>query len=455
MNDKNFLRTFYRFAAITLILAFALVLLSGCADNSAGSAPAQTEPASTDAPVQTALGPAENPDEAKAIELAEQYGIDEADLLGEYSLFVKYCEAVGNNDRLSGFESYVYALFPVIARNVYFLDEAYFFDKLSRLRIDAVTLPEGYAGEYVDDVTTAYFDESTRGQHPWEAAALFHELMHFIDCTLNGKPETAYAAGGRVIAASELGTLSDAERSAAFMLDDAYVISESGAELFAAKYFTGAPVSYSKGVAFLTGIEYIFGSETLEDLFFYSDSSVRFANLFLDEGYTLDEYIALNLTLSWHTYPGSFNVPQPLVPLEDVLIDLYRKHKGEDWLADAEFTYILKSINGVALSDYEASAYADALREIEFTSIGEFSVFMAEITDRLGLRFSFYMAPPIPFIRDGSFLIGSPADWEDPDTGEQRTGNFILEIKPDTYFIPWYELSDGAEYASAAPDAND
>lgn len=442
-------------AAILLIIALMLSAFSGCGGDPAGSVPSGGEPAASEAvasaPAESPLpATSEDPVKAEALAIAEELGIDEWDIQGEYALFVKFCDTVRNNEHISGFEQFVYSLFPVVADNAYLLDEDYFFDKLSRLRIDTVTLPERYAGEYYDDITTAYYSASLDGDHPWDTSALYHELMHFIDYTVNGVPEKAYAAGERVIPASELSSLSAAERDSAYMIDDSHVITESGAELFTAKYFTGAPYAYTTGTAFLTGIEYIFGTETMEDLFFPADSSVRFANFFIDEGYTLNDYFAIDRTLSWLTYPESFNVPEQLVSLEDVLIDLYIAHRGEDWINDANFVYVLKAINGVALNDYTASKYADELREIEYSSIGEYAVFEGELIDRLGLRFGFYVQPPVPFIREGRFLIGAPAEWEDPDTGETVTGNFTLEIDLTTNYVSWYELSDGAGPASSA-----
>ncbi len=386
-------------------------------------------PAPTDMPAPTdAPAPTEDPISAEALVLAKEHGLTEEDLHGEYELFLRFSKTVEGNSALGKYKEFVYLIFPVVADASPYMDPDHFFDILAGLSFNDCVLEPGIAGMYTGgenrvDINTEI--DSYDSYHVPEV--VFHELMHFVDFNVSNEYPAIYLLNGKRLNTIEIDELSEEEMEQAVACYEPEVITEGGAEYFTAKYFAGAERAYFIPSQFLAGVEYIFGEEKIKELFFSKDSGVVLAELFLAAGYSKEKFYNANQTLNFLTNSVGHGEPSVYISPEDMLIDLYESKLGSGWKTDEGFLYILKAINGVAGEDYLRSEHADFLRGVEFRTWAQYDAFKDKLFGGFPFQPDLRYLPPTPFISGGRLILGSFAEWTDPETKEQVRGTLSLD----------------------------
>ena len=419
----------------------ALVLLApaGCSKNVPGP-DATASPAATEAPTPEPT-PTPDPVRAEALKRAEEHGLPEEDVRGEYGLFLAFADAVDGNPSIGGYADIVYCIFPVIADNSAYIDTEHILGRLASLSFTECELPPGTAGQYRADSNSILISpdlgESDETQRP---SVIFHELMHFIDFSASGEECALYLLDGVRLTADEFLALPLDDQIRAVILYGSDPVLEGCAELYTAKYFAGAVRSYFDACQFMTGLEYIIGTERMNELFFSMDSDALFAELFLDAGYSQDEYYAAAASLNWLTSPAYR--PADYIRPEDILIDLYEHELGGGWQTDEPFLYVLKAINGIAWSGYEESKHAEFLASIEFGTWEQYEEFEAKVYADLPFKPDVRYLPPNAVIRDGRFTLCAIAAWTDPETQRTVHGAVIAEYDFDAEKPLSYEMID-------------
>ena len=414
-----------RFLTLCGVLILAC-LLAGCTKNSNGRAdvspmPAITateapkpteaprltdaaEPAVTSEPDVTATPspeptPTPVPQEAinEAVRIAAEHGLSEADLHGEYTLFLDFADTAENNEDLNRYKEVLYRIFPVIADNTEYIDCEYLLKCAADLSIIDNEISEVHRGEYYWDTNTVMINTIREDppDHRWPAT-VFHELMHFVDhCAGSGFEEWYYFLDDKVLTFQEFLELPDEDMSRAEPCLAADYIMESGAELFTAKYYSGATQAYYESCQFLSGLDYIYGTERIKELFFSTDSDVKSAKIFFDAGYSYDRYEDATGSLNWLTYPEQCIRPDNYISPEEILTDLYKAELGDGWETDREFRYILDTFT----ADWD---YCEALNAKVYADLPFMPVLLC--------------SPPSPVIIDGAMTLGTYATWTDPGT---------------------------------------
>ena len=339
-----------------LITLMLLPMLSACshkpaesgaeATHTADAAVLPTAPAEepTEAPTPEPTdtpAPTEDPIPQAALALASEHGLTQEDLHGEYELFLRFGEAVEGNSALGRYKEFMYLIFPVVADASPYMDHDRFFDMLAGLSFNECALEPGIAGMYtagenVVDINTEI--EPYDSYHVPEV--VFHELMHFVDFNVNNDAPAIYVLNGRRLNTLELEELPEEEREQAVACYEPDVVTEGGAEYFTAKYFAGAERAYFIPAQFLAGVEYIFGEEKINELFFSRDSGAVLAELFIEAGYSKERFYNANQTLSFLTNSASHGEPSVFIAPEDMLIDLYESKLGSGWQTDEGFLII-------------------------------------------------------------------------------------------------------------------
>ncbi|MBO4475045.1 MAG: hypothetical protein J5750_09080 [Clostridiales bacterium] len=303
---------------------------------------ATTEPTTTEEPAVTPT-PDPDPDHAamaEAMELAAKHCIPEEDLRGRYDLFVRFCRNTENNGRLGEFADYVYLLFPLIADHIEPESEDYFLAKVASLKIQSRQLKRTHAGEYDQSdntvtINTLYLESDDLSYQ----ATVMHELIHFVDTTIDGPVEKATFT---VDHAYPINDVPKDQQGSLIGSSDVEFLVEGGAELYLAKYFTHYARHYTPAVQFLTGLEYLCGSDLLDDAFFSHDSAYVLSDFLISQGFTPEELICFYTTMYamcyWKEPTGTVLRP------EDVLIRLYENIRGSDFREDPAFCYILYCI---------------------------------------------------------------------------------------------------------------
>ena len=292
----------------------------------------------------------------EALDIADRVGLTDLDLRGEYELFLEFSECVENNPNLGDFRGYIYNLFPIVADQLEDDNKEAFFEKLRGFSI-SWGAPDGSAAAYYasasNEVVLGMIDSA--GEDGVFVLSIYHELIHFIDGTIDGDPTYVYYLNdGSFVDSSEADTIDPGQVTA--MIGDA-CFTEGGAEYYLARYFNGAPTAYSyyPGTVFLSGIEYIFGPEGLDDLFFHHDTMYRFYQLLEENDFTSDEIYramnGINNLIDSNTY-----TPDQLMNPQEILIRLYLNNIGPDYLNDQVFCDILAHYSetyfGSVSSDY-------------------------------------------------------------------------------------------------------
>ena len=128
----------------------------------------------------------------------------------------------------------------------------------------------------------------------------YHESMHFIDAYINGETgQTVILKDGTIktVFQSEMRVMNfDFDDDVVYYSDMGY-LTEGGAEKYKTQYFTKASTDPTPtGLEFLVGLEYIFGKETVDDLYFSAESGAKFCNLLRDNGFSDEDIIRMMRT---------------------------------------------------------------------------------------------------------------------------------------------------------------
>ena len=265
--------------------------------------------------------------------------------------FTRYAYLVLKNESLDSYQNEVMNLFSTVVDAKSYLDEFYFLKKLKELNISYTSdITPGVAALYNDGTTMISYHEKDKG-------TLYHELMHFIDFSINRK-EVSYnlyqCPSGYMVSSSYL-------KDCEILYLTTNFITEAGAESYAAKYFTNEMDSYAPAPHILEALEYILGSENISKWYFESD--VYFKELWFQLGYSKEEVTSLLEAFTAQTQViKNVNDKQTLLII-DALIDLYKSEKDTPLEGDAIFKYILARM--VYYTNISSSKYSSLLKSIQ------------------------------------------------------------------------------------------
>jgi len=414
MSRNRFARLFKletAFLAATFVLSS--FVFTGC--NSGATNTTQTTEETIETTIATPTPtPSPTPDpRVEALEIANYVGLGMADLREKYDLFLRYSEVARNNPGLSGYLNYVYAIFPVVADHLESENEEYFFSRLATLKIYE-DHNQGADGQYGVERNTIELEPGLQSSVTPNtfASILFHELIHFVDMNVCGYE---FAEGLVVMDDGSVRKLSDLNVAEHYSITEylsSYFV-EGGAELYTCDYFSHAPNSYSGRVKFLVGMQYIFGVEKVDEMFFAVDTDYLFYQLLLDNGFTSEEAIKAFHTMRFGE-AGRVKAEKALDPRE-VLIRLYINNVGPDYEKDKAFCIILGSMQNNEL-DKLPSAYKKFYSKLKGVPEEDSSVMwsypfnIAKISEgtKIGI-----VGQPGPLYYEGRLVLGvtiSPMD---------------------------------------------
>ncbi len=285
----------------------------------------------------------------ESLKLAEELGVKEEELRGQYGLFIKYIDCINQNTELGTLKDYVLHLFPVVADHLKPGDESYFFQHLSDLKAEIGETETPSAAEFYSGNNLVLLNEKgDNNESGVSYTTMYHELMHFIDFSIGGDNRAqVYFAGTRFAPWDEL---TDKEQELCLSTETDF-ITEGGADYYTGKYYRKTTEGYDTPASFLSGIEWIYGEETVDRLFFSADSSMEFIRLLEDAGISGQKIVDILRTFNYETYSSNM-FPKNPVRMEDVLVDLYEYKKGAGWKEDKVFMQILNEIHALTIEEY-------------------------------------------------------------------------------------------------------
>lgn len=353
------------------------------------------------------------------------------DIPKEYEhLFRKYANVVENNDKIVGYKKEVYNLFQLLMQESInkYLDEEFFFNKLKDLRFEVVPeiLENGANGYYYDSDTTIDIEKE-------DSIATYHELMHFFDFAINNNSDyNLWECEGKILTNTERNKLyGDTEDDCKYIeAEPAEFIKEAGAELYSAKYFKKGVIAYYDLCAYTTALEYIIGSNKMDELFLGSNTDSRYMKFMLDSGYSVKEYKEIVEELSKYTYPIYYpNVEYTRGKTIDSLIDLYKSNMKGDWTDDEEFKYLLRLFLDMGSDEkYKNSKYKNELDKINYKSYDDFLKREKNMLAQLPNDQIFRVTPIPAYILNDTLYFGTGVRKEGENT-ENKMAYFKYDFK--------------------------
>ena len=331
--------------------------------------------------------------------------MEEEDLRGEYGLFVRYCDAIKSNPDLGIYEKYMYHLFPYVADYMDEENEDFFFERVSTLAFEDCK-GQDYAGCFDFGRNTVVIDYDLLYGEAYFATTVYHELMHFLDFSMNGPTETVYyMQDGSFLSEDEC--REDQYDQIVISLGNGYFI-EGGAELYFSELIGSSPCTYWPAEQFLVGLEYIFGSERIAEMFFSEKTDELFVDLLLENGFSSEEIVKLYNAMPYMTAEEELD-PETVIDPKDVLIRLYINNIGPDYESDAAFSRIVCDAELIEYPDFpsEFSEYTDSLSTFsEKQQKNMISYFKENGMETDGMLVIFY-APPTPYYWNGELKLVS------------------------------------------------
>ena len=284
-----------------------------------------------------------------ALKLAQELGVKEDELHGQYRLFIQYVDCIDLNSELGTLKDYVLHLFPVVADHLDAGAESFFFQNLSELRAEIGDTASPSAAEFYPGNNLVLINgKGDSAESGTNYTVMYHELMHFIDFSIGGDYcSHVYYAGNRFVHTEEL---TDKEWEDCIPVETDF-ITEGGADYYTGKYYRKTTEGYNTPASFLSGVEWIYGEETVDRLFFSADSTMEFIRLLEDAGISDQKIIDITRTFNHETYSTDL-LPENPIRMEDVLVDLYESRKGSGWKEDKVFMQILNEIHAWTTEEY-------------------------------------------------------------------------------------------------------
>ena len=333
-------------------------------------------------------------------------------------LFKKYAYIVEKNDMLLNYKKDVYDLFEVIVDKDKYFNEFYFLHKLGYLNIhESESLLSGKAaGTYQDFNTRIDLVSDSK-------SVLYHELLHFIDNSIDEYSSTTlYRCKDEIGVFDAIPNIPDGCDYVSIPYTN--YITEAGAELFASKYFTKNVNAYNFGTYYLSALEYIYGSESL-DKWYFEDNNYFTEVLykeFNDEEIVSKILEALNDTTSLDIKYKDTGY------LLDILIDLYRKHNKEDYLTDKKFMFLLKPMLGY--DNAKESKYyqdLDSLDNLESNIMGSL---------KNELKYEYYNTYLVPININGKMYLS----WYAWNNSIAKTATILIDYDFDNGNVRDYKI---------------
>lgn len=375
--------------------------------------------------------------EPEALKLAEKAGLSKDDLRGKYSLFLRYYDAVVTNVDVMEFREYLFRFFPVVADHIKPENEDFFLSKLNNLSMYYV---EGYdfAGGFTGN-EIALESDMKNWKSDYLTLVIYHETMHFIDAWIDGEVGEVYFMKDGTFKFCNYDEMTTIASEDVVYHSAMGYFTEGGAEKYKTEYFTKASVDPTPtGLEFLVGLEYIFGKETVDDMYFSRDTAYKFSKLLKDNGFSDDEIIRMLRTSV--TDEVMTDGTQYIDPRE-VLIRLYKTKIGPDYENDAKFCRIIASLNKDLINKIPTE-YRDFITKVSKTSDKEWNSTLKAIKEKTGSKSDVeFLEVPYTFFIDGKLkLITMASTYENGYVYYYPT---IMDYDFENKAVNGFELYDG------------
>ena len=337
---------------------------------------------------------------------AGEYGITEEELNGKYEFFEQYSETLEGNEVIDDIRPYFYHVFPLVAKYIKSGKEEHFLKTLMELKF-RYNHTDGADGLYDQKSNTLELDPALKEKYGVDAYAsvAYHEIIHFVDTHIEGNStykQICYMNDGSFALYSDV--MNNQRRADVKRVVQSYFL-EGGCEKYNSEFYTYAPLSYPARVAFITGMEYIYGSDKIKEMYFSGDTDYQFVKLLQENGFTNDEIFKLFRATNLGREQG-LQAKSCLDPRE-ALIRLYNNKMGTDYKEDAAFCRIIAAMDDKELNKIPSNYRKEISKYKAYTDkeIAEFWRFATNYIGGSASTMIGYYGKPVPMMFDGKLKI--------------------------------------------------
>ena len=364
----------------------------------------ETEFVPTPFPSASKLALSDQEAEAEAIKIAGRAGLTKEDLRGKYSLFLRYYKAVVTNFGVKDYYANLFKFFPLVADHIKPEDEDAFLGKVNSLEMGLVKNND-FAGGFRGNSIMLSYDTMEIWGDEYCSLVIYHEFMHFIDASINGEiGEVLCMEDGTFKSMTESEMWSNNLSYGKGVVYYSYMgyLTEGGAEKYKTEYFTKASTDPTPlGLEFLVGLEYIFGKETVDDLFFSYDSGAKFCCFLRDNGFSDEDIIRMLRTSD----TGEVMTDESLyIDPREVLIRLYKTKIGPDYENDAKFCRIIAGMDKEIINKIPTE-YGDFIKKVTSSAAKEVSSLEKAAAKKIGTSDVYFEAVPYTIFLDGELKL--------------------------------------------------
>ena len=414
MTGKFIIRLESLFLAV--LICFGSLALSGCEQKpeeteSSGDSRYETEATSADntKPSETpapSLSPtpavlSDSDIEAEALKLAEEAGLTKEDLRGKYELFQRYYYVVSKNAGVEGYRNYLYKFFPLVADHIKSENEESFLEKLSTLKMFTVKT-DAFAGGFSGNQIEFNGDNVKYWGEHYQTLVIYHETTHFMDAWIDGEVGEVYLMKDGSFQFYPHSMEGEVDYEQVVYHSAMGYFTEGGAEKYKTEYFTKASTDPTPtGLEFLVGLEYIFGKETVDDIFFSHDTAVKFCELLRENGFSDKDIIRmLRTTVTDKIMKDKTKYIDP----REVLIRLYINKIGPDYAKDAKFCRIIASLDKDLINKIPTQ-YRSFISKVTREAGKDYDSMLKQVRKKVGTRDAYFEEKPYTIFLDGELKL--------------------------------------------------
>ena len=273
------------------------------------------------------------------INLIYQYNLKsiEDEIKNDKDLFSIYAKTAINNPKISDYLPKVLLMFKAVSINKGHLDLWYFINRLKDLEIiksDNLSV-DNAAGVYRQTSNDIRLKED-------DDRVIFHELMHFIDYSINNDMNNKiYECDDKLAVINDLKSyyyVNDV-KECNIINDFNRFITETGAEYYTALYYDNYSVTaYHNVVSIYSLLNKIYGNDIMRDVYVAEDGYYQLYNLLMGSGLSLYDAKDFLVKTSYITNFNADYLGQYYIDVCDYLVRIIKK-TGINWYDDKSYVY--------------------------------------------------------------------------------------------------------------------
>ena len=313
---------------------------------------------------------------------------DMNDIINENKeFFLKFANAVLNNTNLENYRDRIFDLYFIIGNKTYLIDEEYFINSLSKLKIEEKENLNAH-GLYYSGQNRLEIDSTAKEIDPDAFYnVLYHELLHYLDDNIqpskydNKYPLDYYLCNDSFYTFQEYKNLDSSVKNICINLEyKPYneTLVEGGAESISHKYFNnGFMGTYGTYVARYELLNILLGEDDMYKVFFSRlDYKALYKLLVLDKG--VDSSYLYSLFKVMDQSDDSFDN----FAYADAVIDIYEDLYNKKLFEDDVFRYAVYSLLYYKVDD---NVFGGSKRAVEYkNNYSSFKNLIKDIKSEIG-----------------------------------------------------------------------